>query len=111
MAASPHTSLHTGTGSDRAYLQLSGVSKRYPGNRQPALDNVSLTLDRGTVMALLGESGSGKTTLLRLLAGFDQPDGGSIDLAGKLVADRRTAIPPEERSVGVVFQETACCRT
>ena len=107
MAASSHTSLHTGTGPDRAYLQLSGVSKRYPGNRQPALDNVSLTLDRGTVMALLGESGSGKTTLLRLLAGFDQPDGGSIDLAGKLVADARTAIPPEERSVGVVFQETA----
>ena len=105
--ASGHTSLHTGTGPDRAYLQLSGVSKRFPGNRQPALDNVSLTLDRGTVMALLGESGSGKTTLLRLLAGFDQPDGGSIDLAGKLVADRRTAIPPEERSVGVVFQETA----
>ncbi len=90
-----------------AYLQLSGVGKRYAGNPRPALAGVSLALERGAVLALLGESGSGKTTLLRLVAGFDQPGAGTIHLGGTLVAGGRVSVPPEDRAVGVVFQETA----
>ena len=89
------------------YLCLSEVTKYYAGNPRPALRQVSLELVRGTILALLGESGSGKTTLLRLVAGFEQPSTGTISLAGALVSSPRSSIPPEERGVGVVFQDTA----
>lgn len=93
-AASPH-------------LRLADVTKYFPGNPRPALRQVSLELERGAVLALLGESGSGKTTLLRLVAGFEQPSAGTISLAGTLVSSPRNSIPPEERAIGVVFQDTA----
>ena len=89
------------------HLRLTEVTKYYPGNPRPALRQVSLELGRGSVLALLGESGSGKTTLLRLVAGFEQPSTGTISLAGTLVSSPRNSIPPEERAVGVVFQDTA----
>lgn len=89
------------------HLSLAGVTKYYPGNPQPALVEVSLEIARGAILALLGDSGSGKTTLLRLVAGFDQPSAGAISLAGSVVSTPRRSTPPEERAVGVVFQDTA----
>ena len=89
------------------HLRLTGVTKYYRGNPRPALRQVSLEVARGDVLALLGESGSGKTTLLRLVAGFEQPSAGTISLAGTVVSSARRSIPPEERAVGVVFQDTA----
>lgn len=89
------------------HLRLTGVTKYYRGNPRPALREVSLEVARGAVLALLGESGSGKTTLLRLVAGFEQPSAGTISLAGAVVSSARRSIPPEERAVGVVFQDTA----
>ncbi len=89
------------------HLSLTGVTKYYRGNPRPALRQVSLEVARGDVLALLGESGSGKTTLLRLVAGFEQPSAGTISLAGTVVSSARRSIPPEERAVGVVFQDTA----
>ena len=68
---------------------------------------VSLELVRGAVLALLGESGSGKTTLLRMVAGFEQPTSGTISLAGALISSPYNTTPPEERGVGMVFQDTA----
>ena len=68
---------------------------------------VSLELGRGAVLALLGESGSGKTTLLRMVAGFEQPTSGTISLAGALISSPYNTTPPEERGVGMVFQDTA----
>ncbi len=89
------------------HLRLSEVSKYFPGNPRPALRMVSLELGRGAVLALLGESGSGKTTLLRMVAGFEQPTSGSISLAGSLLSSPQRTTPPEERGVGMVFQDTA----
>ena len=89
------------------HLRLDGVSKYFPGNPRPALRMVSLELDRGAVLALLGESGSGKTTLLRTVAGFEQPTSGSVWLAGALLSSPSHTTPPEERGVGMVFQDTA----
>ncbi|MDE0449842.1 MAG: ABC transporter ATP-binding protein [Spirochaetaceae bacterium] len=83
------------------------MSKYFAGNPRPALRKVSLELDRGAVLALLGESGSGKTTLLRLVAGFEQPASGTIALAGSLISSPHSTTPPEERGVGMVFQDTA----
>lgn len=72
-----------------------------------ALDDASLAVEQGRLTALLGPSGCGKTTLLRLIAGFDQPDDGQILLNGRPVAGAGVAVPPEQRRVGMVFQEYA----
>ena len=58
-------------------------------------------------MGLLGPSGCGKTTLLRLIAGFETPEAGSIELSHQTVCSAKTFIPPERRQVGVVFQDYA----
>ena len=64
-------------------------------------------MEEGGTTAVLGESGSGKTTLLRLVAGFEEVDSGTIEVGGLPVADSSGSLPPEERNVGVVFQDTA----
>lgn len=85
-------------------LQLDGVSKWF-GESQAVAD-VSLNLPQG-ILALLGSSGCGKTTLLRLIAGFEQPQTGSIEIAGRKVANNNCWIPPEQRCLGMVFQDYA----
>lgn len=84
-----------------AALRLEGVSKRY--GRVLAVDNVSLTIAEGEFFTMLGPSGSGKTTLLRLIAGFERPDSGRIELGGRDV----TAVPPYARATNTVFQDYA----
>lgn len=84
-----------------SYLQLSGLSKRF--GEEIAVNNVSLNVKRGSVLALLGPSGSGKTTTLRLLAGFEQPDSGKIVVDGTDV----TGQSPVDRRFGMVFQHYA----
>jgi len=72
-----------------------------------AVDGVDLDVRRGEFLAVLGPSGCGKTTLLRLVAGFERPDGGGIEVGGRVVAGPRRHLPPEERRIGMVFQESA----
>lgn len=68
-----------------------------------AVDNVNLDVYAGEFLTLLGPSGSGKTTVLRMIAGFEKPDHGSIELGGQDVAQ----LPPYERDVNTVFQDYA----
>jgi iron(III) transport system ATP-binding protein len=86
-------------------LRLEGVTKYYAVHEQPAVDHLGLELEKGEILALLGPSGCGKTTTLRLIAGFERPDTGMVEIGGKVMADDRTFVPPEQRGVGVVFQE------
>jgi iron(III) transport system ATP-binding protein len=72
-----------------------------------ALDDVSLAAARGEVLCLLGPSGSGKSTLLRLVAGIERPSAGRILIDGAEVAGPRAFVEPEERHVGMVFQDYA----
>ncbi len=72
-----------------------------------ALDELNLDIHAGHVITILGPSGSGKTTALRLIAGFDRPDHGSVEIGGVIVADDDTFVPPERRRVGMVFQDYA----
>ena len=89
-------------------LSFQNVTKRFgDANSQPAVDQVSFSLQAGELLGLLGPSGCGKTTLLRLVAGFEQPDIGEIVLAGQSVCGRVRIVPPERRRVGVVFQDYA----
>ena len=86
-------------------IRLEGVTKRFGATT--AVDEASLCVEYGEVVALLGPSGCGKTTLLRLIAGFEDPDGGTVEVAGRRVAGAGTWIPPEQRRVGMVFQDYA----
>ena len=86
---------------DGPHLRVEGVSKSF-GNSL-AVDNVSLAIDKGAFVTLLGDSGCGKTTLLRMIAGFATPDRGRI---WSLDTDV-THIPPAERRMGFVFQSYA----
>ena len=88
-------------------IELKAVRKTYLGNEEPAVKNLSLRVEKGSIITLLGPSGCGKTTTLRLIAGFERADSGSIALAGKIVSDSDTWIPPEKRGVGMVFQDYA----
>jgi iron(III) transport system ATP-binding protein len=86
-------------------VRLDHVSKSFDGSA--ALDEVSLELESGTMLAVLGPSGCGKTTALRLIAGFEQPDAGTVEVDGRRVASPTAMVPPERRRVGLVFQDLA----
>jgi iron(III) transport system ATP-binding protein len=88
-------------------LSLQGITKRFAPDRPAAVDDLSLTLEQGEILALVGPSGSGKTTTLRLIAGFEVPDQGLVVIRGETMAGPNRWLPPEERGVGVVFQDYA----
>ena len=90
-----------------SHLSLDALSVSYPGARQATVEGLSLQLARGAIGCLLGASGCGKTTVLRALAGFLRPARGTIDLAGKRLADASGSIAPEARNIGMVFQDFA----
>ncbi|HVG09209.1 MAG TPA: cell division ATP-binding protein FtsE [Thermoanaerobaculia bacterium] len=86
-------------------IQFFQVSKRYPGNQEPALNDVSFEIPRGQFVFLTGASGAGKTTLLRLIFREEIPSEGQIVVNGRNVASiPRSKIPYLRRTIGVVFQ-------
>ena len=88
-------------------LNVNFLTKRYHPSHPPVVNNVSFTLEAGSITAILGPSGCGKTTTLRLIAGFERPDVGSITLDGRTLASSSVNLPPERREIGFVFQEYA----
>jgi putrescine transport system ATP-binding protein len=89
------------TGTQVGYLVTEKLVKRF--DEAVAVDEVSLSIGKGEIFALLGSSGCGKSTLLRMLAGFEKPTSGRILLGGQDVA----AMPPYERPVNMMFQSYA----
>jgi iron(III) transport system ATP-binding protein len=88
-----------------AGVSLAGVSKSFAG--KPAVQDVSLEIAPGEIICLLGPSGCGKTTLLRLIAGIELLDGGRIGIGGIEASSPGRFMPPEERGVGLMFQDFA----
>ena len=86
-------------------LRCTNLSRRFAG--VTAVNEASLEVEAGTLLALLGPSGCGKTTLLRLIAGLDRPHTGAIEVGGRTVEAAKVHVPPERREVGLVFQEYA----
>ncbi len=82
-------------------IVVRGINKRF--GAFTALDDVSLEVPSGSLMALLGPSGSGKSTLLRVIAGLEHPDEGSVEISGQ----NATGLQPQKRGVGFVFQHYA----
>lgn len=86
-------------------LVLDSVTRRYGG--KTAVEAVGFTLRPGRITALLGPSGSGKSTLMRLIAGLERPDAGEIRLGDTVLSTPERQVPPEQRGVGLVFQDYA----
>ena len=92
---------------DTSLITVEELSKTHARSSPAAVSALSFTLRQGEILALLGPSGSGKTTTLRLIAGFDRPDGGRILLNGRPVSGNGVWVAPEERRIGMVFQDYA----
>jgi len=82
-------------------LALNGITRRF--GEHTAVDNISLEIAAGELLALIGASGSGKTTTLRIVAGYENPDSGRVMLDGRDI----TNLPPQKRGFGMVFQHYA----
>jgi len=90
-------------------VRLQHLWKTYPGNTNPAVQDLSLDIHDGEIMTLLGPSGCGKTTTLRMVAGLEKPDCGDIFFGDQAVVmtSRGLCLSPDKRNVGMVFQSYA----
>jgi simple sugar transport system ATP-binding protein len=91
---------------DQSILVMEGIGKAFPGVQ--ALDDVSLTLNRGEVLCLVGENGAGKSTLMKVLTGVDQPDSGKIIFDGREIQPRSPQ-HAQELGISTVYQEINLC--
>ena len=89
------------------YLEVAKLRVQYPGRSRPAVDDVSFGLRAGDIGVLIGPSGCGKTTLLRAVAGLEPVAAGEIKLSGTVVGSAGQSLPPEQRRIGMVFQDYA----
>jgi iron(III) transport system ATP-binding protein len=86
-------------------IEATEIHKSFGG--PPAVDGATVRVEQGQLVALLGPSGSGKTTLLRIVAGFEAPDSGRVAIGGRRVAGEGVWVEPDQRRVGMVFQDGA----
>src|ERR1700704_6521339 len=91
----------------QTFLEVRNIVKIF--GKLTAVDDVSFKVEQGEVVTLLGPSGCGKTTTLRMVAGFEKPNAGEVEIAGRVVVatDRHINVPPEKRDIGMVFQSYA----
>jgi len=89
------------------FLALSEIRVQFPGASQAAVDGVTLGLAAGDIGVLIGPSGCGKTTLLRAVAGLEPIHHGSISLEREMISSPDAQVPPENRRMGMVFQDYA----
>lgn len=88
-------------------LEVRNIIKQFHGSGHSAVNDISFELHEDEILALLGPSGCGKTTTLRLIAGLERLDSGLIRLNDRIVASESVFIPPEQRGLGMVFQDHA----
>ena len=90
---------------DNLIIRARSVTKSY--GTEKVLSDFNLDVWNGAIVGILGVSGSGKTTALRLIAGFEKPDSGIIEMRNEIISNEEIYLPPEERNVGMVFQDYA----
>ena len=90
---------------DNLLIRTRSISKFY--DEEQVLSDFNLDVWKGSITGILGSSGSGKTTALRLIAGFDRPDAGIIEMKNEVIVSDEIWLPPERRNIGMVFQDYA----
>lgn len=88
-------------------LELDHITKWYGMVSTAVVNQVTFSLNTGDILGLLGPSGCGKTTLLRVIAGFERAQSGTLTINGRCMAGPQTWVEPEQRGVGMVFQDCA----
>ena len=89
------------------FVDINGLSFKYSNSKKLTIDDFSIAINKGEIVAILGESGSGKSTVLRLICGLESPIKGIIRINNTTIIDDNTFVPPEKRGVGMVFQDYA----
>ncbi len=89
------------------HLQISDIDFKYKNTDVLILNKVSFGMKEGELLAIVGESGSGKSTTLRVIAGLETPITGEISVGGKVFLDSKHNLLPEQRDLGMVFQDYA----
>lgn len=89
------------------YLEINNISHSYDKNERYVVENFSLSLNSGEIVCLFGPTGCGKTTLLRIIAGLEKQTKGSIVVNSKIFSNEEVFLPPEERNIGMMFQDNA----
>lgn len=88
-------------------LEIKSLTFSFPRAAEPVIKSFSFSMEKGEIVGILGQSGSGKSTLLRLISGLEMAQSGSINIAGTKVFDEGLFFQPEDRGVGMVFQDYA----
>lgn len=89
------------------HLQIYNIHFKYKNSDLLILDKFSFSMKEGEILAIVGESGSGKSTALRVLAGLETPLAGEIKVGNRVFLDKNTNLLPEDRGLGMVFQDYA----
>ncbi|WFD11148.1 ABC transporter ATP-binding protein [Tepidibacter hydrothermalis] len=89
------------------YIDIKNLDFNYKNSKEKTIDNFSIDIKKGEIIAILGESGSGKSTILRLISGLEIPSSGHIKVDNRVLVDKNNFIQPEKRGVGMVFQDYA----
>lgn len=89
------------------FFQMNNIHFRYRNAPKDVIQNISLSIQQGEIVGILGASGCGKSTLLRLIAGLEDPHSGSIQIHEQTLVDSENSLPPEKRGIGMVFQDYA----
>lgn len=92
-----------------SYVKIENLRFRYKKSKDLVINDFSIEMDKGEILALVGYSGSGKSTILRLLSGLETPIDGKIEVDSKILfSDKdKVNIPPEKRDIGMIFQDYA----
>lgn len=88
-------------------LKINNLHFKYKNSKVDNIEDFNIEINKGDIVAILGESGSGKSTMLRIIAGLENSYKGSIFINDKIVYDDKNFVEPENRGIGMVFQDYA----
>ncbi|TAH67262.1 MAG: ABC transporter ATP-binding protein, partial [Anaerolineaceae bacterium] len=88
-----------------SFFELEHLNFRYANQKTDGIQDFSMSIEKGEIVALLGNSGSGKSTILRLIAGLETPKSGSLRINQKVMFDNHMNLAPQERGIGMIFQD------
>lgn len=90
----------------RSYIEVENVSKRF--GKKPILENISLSVEQGQTIGLVGANGSGKSVLFKILCGFEKPDSGSVSMRGKQLGKNGRDFPETWASLSMLPVSLEC---